>query len=598
MASRTGQAQPIPRLDRSTGVSADIGQVRYATTAPGGIGALAAPAGALSGTLRQLIDSIEDRRDLYAADEAARAGAIAGAKPELPPKMDPATIKGRAFNQAARDTVITRWELEGLQALGQHEDAHMADPVGFAAVSNKYLDGLSVGMQDYDPELASRYTANFKLQQQNILQRIDARHTAVVRDGQIESALTLQSKLDQDQAALAASMFSGGDTNVANILTQMTSNAARQVDVMHSFGADGKPLFTAQQRVSASLGAEEIVSSRIGTAWLNSQEDKIAALEAWRSGEASAVISDETGQAREISLKDLLSPAGYAAAEKEFVTGLKSDLALQSQINTQQDREFTRSSDVLYADFAVVAQTGNLTVSMVEASKGFLEPERFASLSALARQGGASVSDGRIHDDLIIASASGENINDRLLFAFKTNSLTKEDFLSLDARNTVNMRAGIKTPVSIGRDAVSQGLGGLASIVGTVAAFSIGQAQKEYEISIDRFNEKEGRLPDVSETVDIADKIIARYSAFSVDTTLLAFPLAISVSYAEKLSPSFGSQQYDEKITSFTQETLKKYNGNIDALKDDPEFLSEIRLLKKYSTLHKVKESRNAGTAR
>lgn len=590
MANQTGQSYPIAQLTRQTGLAADSPVVQYATQAPGNIGAFSDDAKTLSGVLQQLALNVEDRKDLYAADEAARAGALAGDQPGLPQRQDVATIRGKAFNMAAADAVKNRLDLEAHKAIDDYELQHPADPVGFEKKADSFLQGAVIGLQGYDSQLASKYQADFGLQKQNALQRIGERHLTNVYSGQQESAMQLLDKLDQDQSTLSASLFNGSGQDISKIMTQMTANAARQIDVAHSMGATGKPLFTADQRVSIQAGAEETVSSRIGQAWLNTQTDKIAALDKWRKGEAVMGVAGDKGPLA-LNLKDILSPTGYAAAEKDFIKSLKSELELKSQINAAQDHDFKKNSDSLYGDLAVVGQQGTLTANMVEAAKSSLEPERYVALSEVARRGGAAVSDGKVMSGLISADANGDNIQQQLIQAYRNGSLSKADYFDLYDRNTARLDKGVQSPVLLGRDKVVNSLGGMSKTLGPLQSVNIAQASAEYAQRIDDFAKTNQRQPTTSEAFEISDKVVRRYATIDASTVQATLPKPRYMTMAEKFSPDLTSQDVTKIMARTKAEYLKLHSGNVQQMEADEDYILDAKALAQYLDIARLKDS-------
>ncbi len=600
MANRTGQGATVPQIDRRQGQSGDVGGVQYATQAPGNVGAFAENARGLAGVINGMVNNIENRRDIYAAVEASRNGTVAGMQDKLPPRLDEATIRGRAFNQAALDAVDTRLQLEMRKNLAQYEDTHRADPAGFKAKSDAFMQGSLQGLAQYDPRLAFKYKAEFELHQQSAIGRIGDRARAAARDRQMEGAILLQDRLDQDQQRLVSSLFTadGGPKDVTAIMSQLTANAARQVDVAHMIGADGRPLFTPRERAAAQIGAMHTVERRIGAAYLSSQEDKVAALEGWRSGKAAIDMNGADGTVARVPLRELLSPDGYAAAEKDFVEGLKSDLALRGAIDARQDHDFKKSSDTLYGDLATIAQGGQLTMSVVQAAKPMLETDRYLALQEMARKGGATVSDGVIMSDLIRRDAEGEDIQTLLRLSYRTGKLSLNDYQQMYDRNTARVATGLRTPVAAGSDFVSNSLGKMSTVLGPLQSAVIAQADAEYTQRITDFQEKEKRRPTVTEAIDIGKDVVRRYAVIDAGQQIVALPLPKFMTSAQKFSSDLSSQDVQGIVMRTRAEFLKSHGGNVEAMKADKAYQDEMDLLKQYYDLIRAKDANAAKPAK
>lgn len=596
MANRTGQNYSVPKLGRNTGVQTATPVVRYATT-PGVAPNAGTQAFALGDVLKQISSRIEDRLDIQADVEGLRDGAIAGAGENLPQLKDETTIRGRAFNRSARDAVAVRVDLQGRETLNDYEQKNLNNPTGFRRAADAYLQGQLPALQAFDPSLAQRYEAEYKLRADSIETRVMDRHREIVRDRQLETSLRHQLALQDEIASDAATLFSADAATARKTMERMISNAGSLIDNANQIGPDGRPLYSARERVAAERQAEEMVAEQVGVAWMRRQPDALAGFKAWRDGTAEIELQADDGTKTKVNLKEMLGNRGYQVAGEKFMETLRSELSLQNQIEATNDRAFKQSSDQLYADLSVAAQSGRLTLNMVEASRAQLEPDRYVALTALARGGGASVSDGATMTQLSIDDANGQDIRPQLRQAFGDGKIASADFIELYNRNTQRIDQGTKDPVQTGRDYLTQSLGVLSREVGLAQSAGIGQADAEYQIEVQAFMDKNKRQPTHIEARDIAERIRGRYSILGVEESLLSMPLPQSMTQAEKMSKSLNTVLIEKKIADTNAEYLKIHNGNA-ALRDaDPAYLREVRLLKDYYDLLRMKENENGNAA-
>ncbi|MDI1227355.1 MAG: hypothetical protein PSY14_06710 [bacterium] len=589
MANVTGAGGAVPQLNRQSGSIAGAPTVSYGNTPAANPGALAPGFKDLATVLHGISSKIEDRLDIEAAVAAGDEGTNAGVN-GIPDRRDDATIRGAAFNKSAREAVATQFEMKSRQALADYEKAHFADPRGFQDKGDKYLQGLLPEMQGFDPALAQHFQNNFKLQQLNALNRVTARADSITADRQLENALTNYDQIERDQATLSAQLFSSGSANVMQVMTQMTSNAQKMADLSIMTGPHGQPLFDARQRVKLRQSAEETVSSQIGTAWLQRQPDQIAALDSWQKGEAFVDVTDNDGQMSRMNLADVLSPSGYASAQKGFTESLRANLSLQSQIHEAKDRSFRDGSDSLFKDLSVAAQSGTLTLPIVDAAKTSLEADKYVALREVARRGGASVSDGAAVSRMSVADTKGVDIRGELLTEFTAGRLTTDDYLKLYDRNSTRLTKGQPDPVSTGRDYVGNSLGKLSTELGFAQSMSIPQAEAEYVVRVEDFVRDNGRQPSTTEALDISRDVVRRYAVVDTSATIAALPLPKYMQPAQKFNANAKVTDITAVAMRTRAEFLKSHNGNLEAVKADPQYQEEMKLLKQYYTLIQHRE--------
>lgn len=586
MANRTGQSENLPSIDTRVGVSGASPRVRYSSTTTAASNAGQAEF-SLAETLRQMSSRMEDRLDIIAATEARREGAFSGSGINPPRLKDESTIRGRAYNEAAKDVFVTNADLNARKALNEYENEHSADPVKIKEKGRAYLDGVLPDIMGLDPQLAQRYRAEFELRLEDAAGRALDRQKAIARDRQLEDALRHQMAIQDDLAASAAELFSGDGRDARVTFDRLLSNAAALVDTSSQIGPDGRPLFSAQQRVAAERDAEKIVSQQVGLAWMRSQPDMITAFNRWQNEEATFELVDDEGNASVINLKDVLGVRGYQAAESVFFEELRSELALRNQVQAQQDRAFEKQSDALFSDMQTFAQDGALSLSMVEAARSSLEPDRYIALREIAKGGFATVSDGVTISRLIEMDAAGQDIRGDLRAA--KNDLTQSDYTRLYERNASRLKGSVRDPVLTGRDFVSNSLGKLSSELGMAQSVALGDAEAEYEVQVTQFIEKEGRQPTVTEALDIGRKVRDRFSVISVDQQILMQETPKFMTAAQKYSSKLSAEDLKGVAEETRRHFLEKHSGNQEAMKADPEYQNQSRLLKKYMDLISAK---------
>lgn len=551
----------------------------------------------ISQVLHQTSRDIENRLDVQAKLAGAKAGLLAG-QSGLPDMMDEATIRGEAFNIAARDAMKTRFDVESIKNLNAYEQDHMSDPKGFESKARAYFNGVYSQLESKYPDIAANFKTDFELRAETTLNRVKKRQMVAAKDSETETHLLAQQGYQDELQGMAQQLFAPNATPDQNIqaLNRMIRTSAKIADSAHAIGPDGQFLFSAAQRVQFQKTAEDGVAKNIGLAWFSAQPDQIAAYHDWRQGNVRVSIPDEKGGTHDVSLKELLGPTAYAKAADSFMENLRSSLALDAQIAAKEDRDLNTSSDINFAWLSAGLQDGSLHLQDVEDAwhSNALKADRYVTLRALAKQGGATISDGPTISNLVVRDAAGEDIRPLLSTALDNGMISRDDYIKFYGQNTTRLESGSKDPVVAARDSLMQRLGTLSKELGLEQSSAVGQASIAFETSISDFIQKNGRKPTIRETAQISEDVYQQYAAIDAKTVLIALPLPRSMTQVEKIDTRLNSATIEKKIADLTEKAKSQYGGDLEKIRSDPEYVQEITLLKKYYDLFKLKESGNA----
>lgn len=592
MVNRTGSGSQIPDIQRGSVPAQAFPRIQPSSAVAGAGDVEAQLLNQSAQVLAGVSERLEQRLDIQAEIQARNEGVIAG-NSGVPERRDDSTIRGRAFNISARDAALTRLDLNARQRLSALEEQHSANPIAFSAQATDYLNGNLRSLRQFDPEAALEFENRFSAHQQAAEKRIATRERQILADRQLEDALRLQSALQENMAASAADLFSDDPELAGTAYRRMIQDSAVLVDAAHQIGPDGTPLFNARQRIAFENAAEEMVAQQIGLAWMGRQGDLLTAFDVWRKGEAMIEVADEKGRVQKVGIHDILGPSGTAKVEGVFFEKLRSQLALEAQVDAARERQFKDRSDALFSDLSVLAQDGNLSLNVIEASRGSLEEDRYLTLRAAAKGGGAQVSNGEVLSGLIQRDAAGLDIRGDLRAARK--DLTTDDFIKLYDRNSKRLDQGVIDPVRSGRDFVGNSLGKLSSELGFAQSVAIPKAEAEYETRIQQFIEKNERQPSHTEALDIGRDVVDRYAATDVEAFIAAAPKPRLMTAAQKVSKKLSSDDMGDIATKTTEFFLKKHNGDVEAMKADDEYQREMMAI---DDIQQVLQQKELGRAR
>lgn len=594
VVNRTGQGIRAPELERRSSVSAVIPtvQINQQTNVNRRAGESALAAGVI---LNDVNAKIQDRLDIQAEIDGQKQGAIDGQE-GLPNLKDDATIRGRAYNRSAKDAASVEFDLNSRMMLSELEEKYSSNPVEIKSKGEAYLNGALPKLQNFDPALAQNFEANFRLRQDSVIKRASAKRDAIARDRQMESALRMQLVLNEDLNADAMELVTGDPNQVQSTLSRMTSSAAKLSDISSQIGADGRSLFSARERIAMSQSAQDAVGRSVGAAWMATQEDLLSGYESWKKGEASITVMDEEGFYTDVNMRDLVGSRVYSDVQQNFMEKLKSDITLENQIDGYQDRLFDENADKIFTDLSSLGQDRPLSLNVVEAVKSQLSSDQYLSLRAIAKNQSPTVSDGEVVARLTLQDIEGYDVRDEARAEFEAGNLSNEDFLGIYKNNKSTLTTGTKDPVTVGRTFLAQNLGNLSKELGLAQSATIGQATAEYEIEIGDFAIEKNRQPTAREARDIAEKISQRFSVMAVDNDISTLPLPKSITQAEKNSKNLNSTNVREKLISASKSYLDKNNGDVVQRDNDPDFIRETILLKKYYDRLIAKEAANASS--
>lgn len=594
MANVSGKQTRVPSVDPARPVVQAIPRVEISTQSTANPYAGQAAAGAAQ-MLEGINARIRERLDIQAAALAAREGTVSAKGGAIPALRDESTIRGAAFNRAAKDAVITENDLALRIKLSDLETANKADPVKFAQGARAFWEGMRPSLEQFDPAVAQELGAGYSMRMQDATERITSRQQAIARDRMVESALILQMRVQSDLEEQASRLFNAPPDQVMDRIENMNASAMRLEDIGGQFGPDGTPLFSARERVGMREDAQDSVGRVIGMAWMSSQSDPVAAWRTWKGGKAEIEVARD-GISTRVSIADMIGPHARAAVEKSFIENLRSSLSLDASIAQAQDRQFRQQSDAVWSDLSILAQDGGLSLSTVEAARSAVEPDKYLALREMAKKGGPSVSDGAEIARLSVDDSNGVDIRSDLKTAYSEGKMTREDFVRMYDRNTDRLSQGVQNAVSAGRDYVENSLGKLSSELGFMRSIYIPQASAEYELRVQDFIREKGRQPSHPESIAIAREVTLRYSLMNVESSVAALPLPRFLSPVDKARSAFGVQDLAPVVQKTRDFYLGKHGGDEKAMEDDPEYQGEATLLKMYYDRLKQKEQNDAAS--
>jgi hypothetical protein len=473
---------------------------------------------------------------------------------------------------------------------------NQSDPDQLQKEAANYLKGLEKDVPQSEVQnLRNSYTAKLdsflKRSFNNRNRAMDQQHELAIRQnrdihvsnlglasqaiGGLEEGLT-----EEEQIVQATGAFD---------LAAQSLNAIRENSQIKK--ADGSFFFTPEQQQKMIQDATQFWMSETAKQWIGSQPDKIEAFTKWQENEVVFQV-EQDGKIIDINLREQISPDALSKVDKDMVQGIKDSISLRSRLESLEEKRLEQVSDALDKDFAIKAQEGVLTVDEVDAVKNELEPAAFIRNRRLALEADP-VNNGAV-EAVLISKISTEKLDiaaeiENARFVDKTiDTATMNRLLALNERQ----KKGIFNPVDLGERFVNQSLGGLSNELGVLGSRMVGDSLRTYNISVQRFIEENGREPNLEESFAIADKSTEVFSLFSEDQLMSIFAKPKFMPVEKKRKPQSITLDdlnlYKKKTFNFF---AKKHKGNKAAVGGDPEFLQDMKRLKRFEKLVSQRQS-------
>ena len=247
-----------------------------------------------------LSGQFEDQLDAQAEAEANTKGALAGIAGNFE-LQDYGTIRGRAFNKAALETMAATVETKSIVQLQELQAKYGADPEQLDTAIRNWTKGAVDEISKFDP------AAGVALEQRMLIRGAPA----------VEAARDTAFKLTKDQADAALIEAEVAMNNeVKTVATDLFSeNPARsgaaarsigmvQAEYMKIYNATdpvtGRPLFSAEARAKAKKDFTSKVMRDATMAWFENQPDKAGAYQKFITGDFGVNVNTTGGTARVI----------------------------------------------------------------------------------------------------------------------------------------------------------------------------------------------------------------------------------------------------------------------------------------------------------
>jgi hypothetical protein len=460
------------------------------------------------------------------------------------------------------------------------------NPEQLAQELGKYKQGLIGNMP---AALRPRLDNEYGSLTEKYLDKATSTKNKLLTVEQNKSLVDNENQIINDMQFAARDLFnneglSEDEINTKNItsITQIASDFEAMDKNLGQVGADGNPLRTPDQMAKSVTKAKEFVFSEMATSWLDSQPDKLTAYDKWLNNEVAIDLPEGT-----INIRDAMTPEVRQKVDKQLIASIKNDLYID-----KQQVERVEKAEELFADETKKvlfdqAIDGSLTPATVDASRNILEFNDFKDFSKMAREADP-ITNGIVYGGFIDKIDQGVDISGELRTERFTNkSISNDDYQKLLDRNKQKgTKAALPSPVDEGRDFLLKFMGSSAEALSILDSQVISKAERDYNGRVQDFIDKEGRNPDRTEALEISDTVKDRWNVIQADSFAVTLPKPRAMPSSMKTKKSELTEENVRKVREDTVKLFKeKWGEDIESMKKDPEFISEIKLLNQYNSI-------------
>lgn len=470
-------------------------------------------------------------------------------------------------------TVLTR-------DLDRIRNEHQADPETLSTALEEY--GQSFLNEVSDPNMRTRFQLQLEKNAQSAISQATARRQIIIDD---EARFQAFQSIDLIETELANTAVNLYDPNPAVALAaseQIQEIMMRGQAVINQRSADGTPLIPAQQRASTLFAIRDSSFKAAASAWFDSQPNKLAAAQEWLDGNVSITLPDEDGNPLEVNLRDTMPASSRTKVDADIISMLRDQISIQNQQNTLQDRADEQRADQLFIKHQTYLQNGEpLTLKELDANKqvyvaGGLEKEYIALRNTII-QGNPTAINGTIRNQLFNMAYSGIDptdfgrtaVRDRLVDwqtvedarrIFKAQTGPGADIQDFYINQLVRALGGQNQNLDIsGQETISR------AVIEMRQLFM--QLQEGNQLNDAKAREVFNLVLENNSNLTLEDRVIARTPQF------------IPKSAVGKKASSETAKDFENQILDYF---LEKYEGDIDKIKNDPDFVGAQKWLQDY----------------
>jgi hypothetical protein len=333
------------------------------------------------------------------------------------------------------------------------------------------------------------------------------------------------------------------------------------------------------------------------------QPDKDVALSDFLKGELLIEIVDEQGDLKKVNVSEGLPFDIRNEVEKKLISSIEEDNRIFQRIQKRENEEDQRQKDLLEGELHIKDINGELSQEELDKQfrEGKLDIDAYKRLSISAKAGDV-IDNTNVITSLDTKINAGQDVRNEILEARKKKQISSATFKRL-LDNNASQRID---PISSGRLSLFDLLGASSTSLGEAGSIIKGNAGFAYNQAVEEFRQNNNRQPNFQEIREIRDDIVEEYQVFASDTiaSTLAKPKFMDLDLKNFISGAYSKEEIlsaEQQIKEIKKKTArpfrKRYKGDVEQAKKDPDFKKEIVKIEAFeSILQNRKKSLNQFT--
>lgn len=278
-----------------------------------------------------MVSDVPIRRDTIRLNATVQetGGALGGAR-NLANLANTLTQKRDQYQAQATENAYLKGQVNLSKKLNDIQKEYESDPEGMRTAIEEYTSGFLSEVSD--PAMKARFNLQIEKASNTALARATAKRNAIIDEEARFNNLTALEDVKARIAQVGPGLLSGDDAIAISAAEEMQEILSRGASALDATGADGMPLFNASFRVNQLSDAKDLALQSATESWLDSQPDKVAALEKFTSGELSIQLPDGEGGFDVINVRDSVSPQTASLIERSAQAQIaRAEAAIKKQ---------------------------------------------------------------------------------------------------------------------------------------------------------------------------------------------------------------------------------------------------------------------------
>lgn len=239
----------------------------------------------------------EDQLDRQAEAEATTAGAVAGVTGDFQ-LQDYGTIRGRAFNKAAVETMAATLETRSIEKLNALQEQYWNDPDGLKTAWDDYRGGVADTLRKQSPEQAIAFEQRSIVRGMPLIEQAKDTRYKLTRSEADAALIENEAAIRSEVKNVSADLFSENPDRSRAAAAAIGAVQADYMNIYNAVDPTGKPLYSPEEKAKAKKDFADLAMSQATLSWFDEQPDKAGAYMKFLNGDFKMKINSSNDQAK------------------------------------------------------------------------------------------------------------------------------------------------------------------------------------------------------------------------------------------------------------------------------------------------------------